>query len=709
MNKFLTLTRVLLKSNSGLSTGRKKSRRSLGIIILILAFAPMIALSTASFMGAYSMLEKAGAARDMLAAMMTVSCGAMILFGIMYVISTYYFSDDVATLITMPIPPRGILGAKFVVVCIFQYFVEIIVMLPCVVAFGVMRGSVIYWIYALLTLILLPVIPTVVCSVISVLLMAFGKLFRNKDRMRIFAGIIAILFAVGINVFTQSMTGSSNSSNTTAAMLASSIPALHSTALACPWTILAADAMLGAPSVAGAAEMLLFIAANAAALALFLWLGDRLYLRGVVGLTENMPSRRKNARKSAKEADRSRSTTFALVMKDWRILLRTPSYMLNCVLSALVFPPLMVVILALSMRQLDIGKYSLTFLFVAICSGAAAFFSVMNMASATAVSREGKNIDVSRYIPVPYRTQVRAKLIPGLLLSLVSLILTLVPAGIIFRIAPLSIGAIFFVCAAALAGFNAFGLYVDVTSPKLDWEDENAAVKNNLNVGVQLLVMMVAMCVMPVLPALLKLGFFGGTVMLLCEYVLLAVGAFALLFGRGVDAFASGAALETDNVKSSKKQKVRTLAARGTPAGTDKTKRTKIAVIVAASAVLAAVFGIFLFSEFTAVTEVAVTQSTVQVKSATESSSFSIQDIKNTTLEDSMPAASKRNGFNSGDVMRGVFSVEGLGVGHVYTQSAKGPFLLVTLRSGGFYIFNYSDASKTQALYTMLKSYAGSE
>lgn len=701
MNKFLTLTRVLLKSNSGLSSGNNKKHK-VSLLILVLAFAPMIALSIAAFIGIYGALASSGGVVDMLAAMMTVTSGVMIFFGILYVISTYYFSDDVAQLITMPIPPRDILGAKFIVVCLYQYFIEAIVMLPCVISFGIMHGGVTYWIYSVITLVVMPVIPTVICSLISVILMAFGKMFRNKDRIRIFAGLVSIIFAVGINVCIQSMNGASKSS--AAKTIIDNIPALHRTALAYPVSLLASDAMIGAPSAAGLLKMLVFLLVSAAVLALFLFISDRIYLRGVVGLTESMPSRRRRAGNSGSTISARQSAVRALAMKDWRIMLRTPSYMMNCVLSALVFPPMMVLILGLSLRELDISKYSGTFLFVGIASGIVGFFCIMNMASATAVSREGKNIDVSRYIPVPYATQVRAKIIPGLLMSFTSLVITLVLSAVAFRITFGAIAAIFLISVVALVAFNAFGLFVDIMSPKLDWEDENAAVKNNLNVGILLIVMMVLMCALPVPPALLNLGFYGGTAFMLAEYLILAAGALALLFGRGVKAYAGGAALE--DIPKDKPSHKKASAQKDGLSSADNAKRKKKTLVVVSVVILAAFFGVFLFKEFTAVTEVQINSAKVEVKSSMESASFGTSDINEVYLKDSMPNASKEEGFNSGAAMRGTFTVDGLGKGHVYTQNASGPFLYVTLRSGGFYIFNYNDSGKTRTLYDALKTYA---
>jgi ABC-2 type transport system permease protein len=713
MNKYLSLTRVLFKSNTGLSSsGGGIRRKGALLVVLALCMLPLMVPSGVTFYMLYPALAQSGGVRDMLAGMMAAACGALIIFGIMYVISTFYFSDDVAQLITMPIEPETILAAKFTIVCVYQYFVELVIMLPCAVAFGLRIGSAAYFIYAFLMLAALPLIPTVICAALSVVLMAFGKIFRNKDRFRLAAGIVAVIFAVGVNLVIQLQTpGAANSGADTSAMLASSLPAMSRAAMFFPTCFLAADGMLAGTTLLGFAEFVAFLAACAAAVFVFLRLAHRLYLIGVVGLSQSAPAGRRMTAKEAERMSRGGGAAGALISKDMKLLLRTPSYMLNCVLGAVVFPPLMVIIFAFAFRDIDVSSFAGSFVFIAVASGMMCFFGAMNMASATAVSRDGKNYDVSRYIPVPARSQVLAKLIPGLVLSGISLLLMAVPAVFIFRIGPLETFWLAAVSAAATCGANLLGLLIDISFPKLDWEDENAAVKSNLNVGVELILITLLLCALPLPAWLLPGGTNIRCAALLCEWAALGALLAALLFGRGARKYISadysasgGRAKKSAKLIGDKPRGGQDRAPREEKTRRPDRRRLLIALFCAAAA---AAFVIFMVWEFTATASVTLSAGTVKVDSGMESSSFSAADITDVYVKDSMPDAAKINGFNSGAAMRGLFTVEGLGKGHVYTQTAKGPFLYVILRDGGFYIFNFSDTSEMQSLEAELEGAAG--
>ena len=103
------------------------------------------------------------------------------------------------------------------------------------------------------------------------------------------------------------------------------------------------------------------------------------------------------------------------------------------------------------------------------------------MVSATAISREGQHVYFMKMIPMEIMDQLHAKSLSGFLLSLLGLILTVIPAAYFLK-APWYILAIFSVMAILGSLFiNYLSIIVDVIHPKLVWETEQAAVKQNIN------------------------------------------------------------------------------------------------------------------------------------------------------------------------------------------------------------------------------------
>lgn len=681
MNKFFVLTSVLLKNSSVFQkTGNK--RRNLGLLVVVIALLPMMVTTTLLLMKGYDVLKAVNLEGVILASLLSAACISMIVFGILYVISIYYFSDDIIQLITLPIRPPVILASKFVIVTIYQYALEALILLPCIIAFGIKIGSAAFWIYSIVVFLALPALPTVICSVISLLLMAFGKFFRNKDRVKFITGFLAIVAAVGINVAIQAMgVNSASGSNP----LLSNSGLMKQAAMAFPTNFIAVNAMMNPSALQGLLLLVLFLLISAVAVALFLLLGNGLYLSGVIGLTQSTVSGKRISNEQFENYSKKRSGVLALAMKDWRILYRTPSYFLNCILSAIIFPPLMIVIFGFSAKSLPPMQASPLVISIGVII--VGFLCIMNMASPTAVSREGKDSYFSKFIPVPYRLQVISKLLPGLFLSFVALVITLVLTVFLFKIEPFALIAIFVISLISIAAFNMLGLFVDILFPKLDWDDETAAVKRNMNVGIQMIVMIVVLALFAFLVNLLKLNLYAGTVFLLLANVLLLVASAVLLFTKGVALYSDAAKIEATGAKK---------------------KKDPRKMITAAVTIIGVVaFAGFMFWEFTAKTNVQVTSTKVEISAGfMESSSFDPTQIKTVYLKDSMPATSNRSGYGAGNELRGTFTVAGLGRGHVYTQTDKGPFLYVILNDGSFTILNYSDSVVTQNLYQSLSKYA---
>ena len=101
-----------------------------------------------------------------------------------------------------------------------------------------------------------------------------------------------------------------------------------------------------------------------------------------------------------------------------------------------------------------------------------------------------------KYIPMPYRQQVKAKLLSGLILG----ILCTTGYLLIFFLIALAVGAPLPLPAVVLSvvvtvllngGMNIFQLWRDLCRPKLVWENEQQAVKQNLNATISMFLLWV--------------------------------------------------------------------------------------------------------------------------------------------------------------------------------------------------------------------------
>jgi len=97
-----------------------------------------------------------------------------------------------------------------------------------------------------------------------------------------------------------------------------------------------------------------------------------------------------------------------------------------------------------------------------------------------------------------------------------------------------------------------------------------------------------------------------------------------------------------------------------------------------------------------------VTSRGFEIESVFYGQEYLWSDVTELRLEPRLPRVLVRtNGFAAAGILRGHFRVEGLGVGKLFVDVGKPPFILVLLREG-FVIVNVETAEKTRALYDAL-------
>ncbi len=85
--------------------------------------------------------------------------------------------------------------------------------------------------------------------------------------------------------------------------------------------------------------------------------------------------------------------------------------------------------------------------------------------------------------------------------------------------------------------------------------------------------------------------------------------------------------------------------------------------------------------------------------------SVSRDAITSIELIDDIPdIETKINGFDFGNINKGVFQLKDWGNGRVYLESNKGPYIAIRYNTEGFIIINYKNAEETKQVYEMISN-----
>lgn len=493
----LTLTKAMFKNDETLSSmlGRTQKKKKsifssrLGMGLLLLFAAGSIGASTSIFMvELYKGLQPLGFESLLLRLIVPAAGFLVFMFGIFYVMNVFYFSRDIESYLYLPVRASDILSAKFLLTFLYELFVVGLLFLPMLVTYGIMdKAGPFYYFQMLLGLLLIPVLPLVAASLVAMFIMRFSKRFKNKDRFNMVAGMLSLFVALGLNFGIQFL--STRMAQGEGALIAdlADLPILRIMGWTFPSSQFLTEALLATSATRSLLFMMGMILLTAFALFLFHQVGNLVYFKGVMGITESAANRRVLSRADLEKGTAQRSILLSYSIKELRLLLRTPVYFMNCVLVSLILPLFMVIPLLASGATSDFGEILLLLedvdpgVFMGVLVGMGFFLASLNLIASTSFSREGRHFFFMKYIPVPYMTQVYAKIlsafyVQGMALVLVyALVLVFFPVDLAFILLSLPL-----VLMASLV-LNQISITFDILWPKLHWDAEQQAVKQNLN------------------------------------------------------------------------------------------------------------------------------------------------------------------------------------------------------------------------------------
>jgi len=184
----------------------------------------------------------------------------------------------------------------------------------------------------------------------------------------------------------------------------------------------------------------------------------------------------------------------AVFAREWRIMNRTPIFLLNGVLVVVIVPVIAVLMGTMgSGRGGGGGGSDLTAILKTLTSsnqlyvilGAALFMTIcgsLNGTSSSTFSREGAQFWISRVIPVAPREQAAAKFLHSYLIAMLGVVTASAVAAIILHLKAVHLAAAAGLALVAGVLLTAVGMIIDLARPLLDWTNPQKAIKQNLNV-----------------------------------------------------------------------------------------------------------------------------------------------------------------------------------------------------------------------------------
>ncbi len=492
MRRLLALLRAGLRQNFALALLKHKvfkEKKDLWLVLLamigMLSLLPVLWLYFRILSRAFSILKPMAQETTLLTLAILVGQFLILVFGLFYVLSAFYFARDLEFLVSLPARPFEVVGAKFGVILVNEYLTVLFIVAPAFVVYGVMAGKPLgYWPLAALVFLLLPVIPLALAGLLVMGMMRLVNVSRKKDFL-ILAGSLTLMTAA---IFLQ--LGLAGNRNPEELMRFFTAPdgLVRLVGEKFPPCIWASRALAEGSSGGGLVNLALFVGVSVAVLLLLLQAAEKLFYRGLIGLSEMAARRRTLSRGAlARGFARVHGGGLAILLREWRLMNRTPIFLLNGILSVILVP-----VMLFFMVRTDSGEMTAGILKI-LASGnrtaeilfAAVFFitcGCLNGTASSTFSREGRNFWISKVIPVAPGRQLMGKFIHSYLVAVLGVLGGSLAARFALGLGWLSILPAALLALAAGVLLTAVNMAIDLARPLLTWTNPQRAIKQNLNV-----------------------------------------------------------------------------------------------------------------------------------------------------------------------------------------------------------------------------------
>ena len=472
MNKFLLLLKVQFQNSfSGFREGIGASRRGLRSLALLLlplaAFFPLILT--------IQMIHKGFAALGMPELTLTYAAAGtpllILVLTIPLVISSFFFSQDLPFLSSLPVSGRTILLSKLS--SVYLYALGIAALFQGSALFFYLReGGALVWplLAGLAGILLAPMAPMVLGVVLTLPFMALAARGKNRNTLVVVGNILLIVLLLGVQIL---LSRSLSDPEALASLLAQKDGLLKLIGGSWPPAIWLTRMIQGELP-----QTLYFLLTQLGILALLLPISGRLY-RGAL-LSYNQEG--EGGGKGPLGFRQGKAMT-SLVKRQLGILFGNPTFLLNGVLTLFVPLLLLVMYSLMGIFSLETLKMPLLAPFRPyIFAGIVLSPAIMGSLSAVSISREGRSIWETRVLPVSALDNLKSRLLMTHLLNIGAQLLMGIPLALYLPLEPLDLLSALFLLLTGNLLMARGDLIINIFRPYLTWTNPTAAVKNNMNV-----------------------------------------------------------------------------------------------------------------------------------------------------------------------------------------------------------------------------------
>ena len=493
-----------LKDSQG-KVSSKSILKLLGIVVLAVYFGGSFGfLAWQLYANLYKVFASIGIQRLILVYALLYGSVYIILISFVSSFSTIYTNEMEAYLSTLPVRSSFLLTGKAAALAVPEFLFTLIIMGTAFIVYGMNEQAAwLFYINGVLILLLVTLLIVTISYCISIPLLAMGRIFRNRDVTMIVMGFIVMFGVLYLNTSINRILAFTEDPAKIISMLQASNETFLNLLDAFPPLQFIVKSLLDAANPVYVFLLFMILAA-----VLFLSFGvftvlAPLYQRVIQGFSEQYIKKMNKAQSVSflRTNTGRQSPLMALFLREFRSMNREPVYFLNGPFIIILLPVILGISLYFSMGdQGSLGEITtlarsnftpVQQVLVSIVTGA--FLGSATSITCTSLSRDAKHIGYIKTLPVSSSLYLGAKLIHGMLFGLIGCLVAAAVSIVLFQVDEPLVVLVLASSFVLTLLFNVLGLYIDTVNPQLRWENPVAAMKQNVNAVIMMLLEMLSL------------------------------------------------------------------------------------------------------------------------------------------------------------------------------------------------------------------------
>ena len=379
-------------------------------------------------------------------------------------------AKDNNLLLSLPIKKSHILVVRVLKLLTFQYLFNLMFLLPAFIVYAYyIQPDINFYIIALITSILVPIIPTVCGSAIGYLIRLISSKVNKKKLIQF---ILSAVITLGVFVIIINMNNFING-------LVTNAESVNETIIQMYYPI---RLYLNLIVEFNLVDFVILLIINTIPLGVLVLVGAKYYYKIIYRISESGIN---NARTFNVDKIRYRKPMTALALKETKRYFSSPIYILNTLVGPAI---LFITTISLCLKVINISASTTLLLPFDIESYLPAIYYALvvticglTQITASAISVEGKTINLIRSLPVSEKTIFNSKICMSFIIQLPIVIISNFLFIFKFRVNLYYSLLIFGITLAAMFLISCLGLIINLKYPKMDANNDTEIVKQSMS------------------------------------------------------------------------------------------------------------------------------------------------------------------------------------------------------------------------------------